>query len=261
MNNASDYRAMARQSMAGKMKACVLACLILLAVTLVLQSILNFVPGGGPQYEIVTRPDGSFQFRTVGGSQYDVFPQPDGSFRIRVNHQSLLISELAARYPWLALVYLALLGITPALEVGLFRFFLNLVDGQPAEPRQVFSGFSVFWRAMWLYVQIFFRVFLWTLLFIVPGIIAAYRYSQAPYLLADHPDMTASQAIAESGRLMQGRKWRLFCLQISFIGWNLLSALTLGILHIFYVGPYMQAAFACFHRDLTVGAFTSDPIE
>ena len=92
--------------------------------------------------------------------------------------------------------------------------------------------------------------FLWSLLFIVPGIIASYRYALAPYLMAENPDMGVMEAIARSKELMNGSKWRLFCLQLSFIGWSLLCVLTLGIGYL-WLAPYQNAAEAAFYLEVT----------
>ena len=85
---------------------------------------------------------------------------------------------------------------------------------------------------------------LWTLLFIVPGIIKMYSYRLVPYILKEHPELTGTQAITLSRKMMNGHKADAFVLDLSFLGWILLSALTCGILHIFYVGPYIQATDA-----------------
>lgn len=92
-------------------------------------------------------------------------------------------------------------------------------------------------------------ILLWSLLLIIPGIMAAYSYALTPYILVENPDMTASEAIARSKELMAGNRWRLFCLQISFIGWHILAALTLGIGNL-WLTPYTHAADAAFYRDL-----------
>ncbi|MDE5592470.1 MAG: DUF975 family protein [Clostridiales bacterium] len=91
--------------------------------------------------------------------------------------------------------------------------------------------------------------FLWSLLFIIPGIIAAYSYSMTFYIMADNPKLTPDQARRESIRLMEGNKLNLFCLHLSFIGWILLCVLTLGILS-FWVGPYIECATAEFYASL-----------
>ena len=87
------------------------------------------------------------------------------------------------------------------------------------------EGFGMFGKTFCLYVLYTIKVYLWSLLFVIPGIIAIYRYSQCFYLRVDHPDWTASQCINESKRLMRGNKGKLFCLQISFIGWNILASI------------------------------------
>ena len=85
--------------------------------------------------------------------------------------------------------------------------------------------------------------------FVIPGIIAVYKYSMAPYILMDHPEMTGGEAITASKNLMKGKKWKLFCVEFSFIGWCLLGALTFGIAYI-WIGPYMQATMAAFYEDI-----------
>ncbi len=74
-----------------------------------------------------------------------------------------------------------------------------------------------------------------------------------PYILAAHPDMPTKEVFARSKEMMRGNKWRAFVLDLSFIGWELLSALTLGILHIFYVGPYRNMTNAALYEALEYG--------
>ncbi len=80
---------------------------------------------------------------------------------------------------------------------------------------------------------------LWTLLFIVPGIIKGYEYRMIPYILAENPGIDYRDAFAASKQMMDGNKWNAFVLDLSFLGWNFLSVFTCGILSIFYVGPYV----------------------
>ena len=87
-------------------------------------------------------------------------------------------------------------------------------------------------------------VALWSLLLVIPGIIKLYSYRLVPYILKEHPEISGTQVITISRQMMNGHKWNTFVLDLSFIGWMLLSALTFGILHLFYVGPYMQATDA-----------------
>lgn len=85
---------------------------------------------------------------------------------------------------------------------------------------------------------------LWSLLFVIPGIVKSYEYMMVPYILAENPGMERSEAFMISRRMMDGQKWNAFVLDLSFLGWELLSACTLGIVGIFYVNPYRQATFA-----------------
>ena len=90
---------------------------------------------------------------------------------------------------------------------------------------------------------------LWSLLFVIPGIVKSYAYSMAYYIKIDHPEYTATQAIDESRKLMNGNKMRLFLLDLSFIGWLIVGALCFGIGSL-WVSAYMDATHAEFYRDL-----------
>lgn len=92
--------------------------------------------------------------------------------------------------------------------------------------------------------------FLWSLLFIIPGIVKGYEYMMIPYLLAENPDMSRQDAFAESKRMMDGNKMNAFILDLSFIGWLILGALTLDIVNILYTTPYMELAHAELYHTL-----------
>lgn len=85
---------------------------------------------------------------------------------------------------------------------------------------------------------------LWSLLFVIPGIIKHYEYLMIPYILAENPGMDRQEVFAISKRMMMGQKWNVFVLDLSFIGWRLLEGITLGIVGVFYVEPYYQATMA-----------------
>ena len=91
--------------------------------------------------------------------------------------------------------------------------------------------------------------FLWSLLFIIPGIVKSYSYAMTPYILLDRPELSATEALKESEKMMNGHKMELFILDLSFIGWILLSMLTCGIL-VLYVEPYMMATKSAFYLEL-----------
>lgn len=103
---------------------------------------------------------------------------------------------------------------------------------------------------------------LWTLLLFIPGIIKSYSYSMIPYILVDKDyNIFNNDAISKSRELMTGNKWKLFKLQLSFIGWHLLGLIfTLGILNLLYVAPYQTQATAHFYYDLKKTDTTDDRI-
>ena len=136
------------------------------------------------------------------------------------------------------------------IQLGHARFLLNQYDHRETQFSDLFSMFDYFGTG---FCQAFLRslyTFLWTLLFIIPGIVAGYRYAMTPYILAEHPDLTASEAIRASKAMMDGHKWELFCLHFSFIGWSLLCALTLNLGNI-ALNPYRSSAEAAFYRNLS----------
>ena len=138
-----------------------------------------------------------------------------------------------------------------AIELGLKRYNLDLLTREnPPAFATLFSRFCIWGRAFGLQLMTSLLTFLWLLLFIIPGIIASYRYILAPYLMAENPDMGVMEAIGRSKELMNGNKWRLFCLHISFIGWNLLCVLTLGIGYL-WLAPYQNAAETAFYLEVT----------
>jgi len=90
------------------------------------------------------------------------------------------------------------------------------------------------------------KVFLWSLLFVIPGIIKSFEYALVPYLISENPDMSTQRAFEISKNTMNGEKMKLFLLGLSFIGWNLLALITCGIFSLF-LNPYINATFAEFY--------------
>ena len=149
-----------------------------------------------------------------------------------------------------ALLYVVvMLVIGGAVSLGYAKFNLNLINRTNPDIRDMFSEMGRFKAGFVMQFLTTLYVVLWTFLFIIPGIIASYSYRMTPYILMENPDMTASEAIRASKEMMRGNKWRLFCLEFSFIGWSLLAALTLGI-GMLFLRPYMEAAGAAFYREL-----------
>ncbi len=132
---------------------------------------------------------------------------------------------------------------------GYAQLNLDLVDGRSVSVGTVFSRFGDWKTVLVARLLTGLRVFLWSLLFVIPGIIAAYDYEMVNFVIAEQPYLSASEAMAESKRLMRGNRWRLFCLEISFFGWAFLSALTLGVGNL-WLTPYVQASKAAFYRQI-----------
>lgn len=149
-----------------------------------------------------------------------------------------------------AIIAVALFIFGGAVEVGYCAYNMNLLSGYEAKISHLFSYFNIFGRALGCRLLRALYVFLWSLLFIIPGIIKTYSYAMAPYVLAAHPDISADEAITESRRLMRGNKGRLFCLDLSFIGWSLLCILSLGIGFLWLI-PYISASRAAFFLEIS----------
>ena len=141
------------------------------------------------------------------------------------------------------------LVITGPLTLGLTIVFSNLIKGEKAEIANVFDGFKNFVNSFLLYILNSIFTALWSLLFVIPGIVMSYAYSMSYYILKDNPELSANEARKQSIEMMRGNKWRLFCLDFSFIGWSLLSMFTFGILML-WVTPVMQASHAAFYESL-----------
>ena len=124
-----------------------------------------------------------------------------------------------------------------AFTYGMTLFLLTFFRTKKTNNALIFEGFSMPVKTIGLQIVITIRIFLWTLLFIIPGIIAAFRYSMAYYILADHPDYTITQCIEESKARMMGNKGTLFTLYLSFIGWSILASIAgEGLASIFGTG-------------------------
>ena len=148
------------------------------------------------------------------------------------------------------LLGLAMFIIGGVVELGYAKFLLKQHDKKELVFADLFSQFERFGTG---FAQRFLRTLytaLWPLLFVVPGIIQSLSYAMTPFILEDHPELTASEAINRSKKLMDGHKMDLFILSLTFIGWDILSALTFGIGFLF-LNPYRNAAYAAFYRNIS----------
>lgn len=172
------------------------------------------------------------------------------------------------------------------LQYGFQTFFLKLVRDQNPSIERLFDGFQIFWKAVAVQLVRNLLPLLWALVFFLPGlglmwllmylspsflisylqnpvaywtillgvtaaiaVVVSFRYALAVYILHDNPDSRTMQVIRLSSKMMRGRRWKLFMLYLSFIGWAILCLLTLGIGYLFLV-PYIEASVAVFYEDL-----------
>lgn len=152
---------------------------------------------------------------------------------------------------FILMLLLPVLVYYPLCYVGYSNTFRQLlVNGDAKVTSNMFSNtFKGYWRNVWGGFLMMLFTYLWMLLLIVPGIIKAFAYSMTPYILKDYPELSANQAINLSIKMMKGHKFDYFYLQLSFIGWGLLSILTLGIGYLWLM-PYMYASMAAFYEDV-----------
>lgn len=136
------------------------------------------------------------------------------------------------------------------VELGYAKFLLKQYDRKELQFSDLFSQFERFGTG---FAQKFLRTLytcLWALLLVIPGIVKGLSYAMTPFILEEHPEMTASEAIKASMKLMDGHKMDLFILGLTFIGWEILACLTMGIGFLF-LNPYMNAAYAAFYRNIS----------
>ena len=135
------------------------------------------------------------------------------------------------------------------LTFGLCSAFLAVVRVKTMKIENLFDCTKNFGTVFVASILQGIYLFLWTLLFYIPGIVKSYSYAMTNYILIDNPNMTANEAITESRKMMNGHKFDLFILDLSFIGWYILSSFTFGIL-LLYVQPYHLAARAEFYENI-----------
>lgn len=217
----SELRAQARERLDGKWGTFVLMTFLMYVISAILQ-----IPGSVGDLLKVLSPENALTSESMSSI-------------------SVVLSLLALPLSW-------------GLTVSLLRNHRE----ESVDIENLFDGFR---RGR--YVRVFCALFLvnlftflWALLLIIPGIMKAFSYALTPYILLDEPELTAKQAIARSSEIMEGRRWKLFCLYFSFIGWGILSVLTFGIGFLWLL-PYMNASFAAFYEDARAEYEASQTIE
>ena len=173
-----------------------------------------------------------------------------------------LMNSLPSTGGGLLSLVVSIIGLV--ISAGFVIFLLHTINGEEAGCGNLFDGFAMFLRIVWFNILQGLFILLWSLLFVIPGIIAIYRYRFGIYLLLEHPEMSAMQCLKESKRLTKGYKGQLFVMDLSFIGWAILSSVagrigsTLGLVVLgvsvlayvvqIWLEPYKGLSFALFYR-------------
>jgi len=238
MKYAADFRRIAREALSGRWGIAVIAGL--------LATLLGAVSSGGPELNFEINDNGANLGVEFAGQQ--IFSSGTGWNEqltgILIGGTAIIILSALVS----AVIFFVLGGV---LEVGYSSFNLDLVDRRKQPEIGTMFGYFPRWKTA--AAAKFLRglyAFLWGLLFIVPGIVVSYSYAMTGYILAEHPELSAQEAMERSKQMMYGNRFRLFCLEISFIGWSLLCLLTFGIGNL-WLTPYVQTATAAFYREIS----------
>ena len=178
-----------------------------------------------------------------------------GDFERALTYLTSLIPPRSAR------VFILLLSIVSMIwQAGYTIFILNTVRKSGATYGNLLDGFSMTFKLILLGFLRTLFITLWSLLFYFPGIIAAYRYRMAVYLLLDHPEMDVMDCLRASKQMMKGHKWECFVLDLSFFGWFLLTALPLiGYAVSIWTTPYMETTYVLYYMALAGKPVTVGP--
>lgn len=145
-----------------------------------------------------------------------------------------------------------------AIEVGISRFSVNLANNKDsAKFTDLFSGFNVFFKALGVSIIVVIISVIGTLLFIIPGIIAMFMFSQVYFILAEDNEIGVIECLKKSSNMMKGHKLELFILELSFIGWFIVCIFTFGIGFLWYV-PYYQMTMTNFYLELKESNYELD---
>lgn len=199
--------------------------------------------GSGMAFSGSTGSDG-----VTGASIFDSLPD-----ELLVMLGMLAATLLVVAFVVLVISIAAQILLVNPFAVGIYRFRINAVRGN-GNVSDLGHGFDVNYKRnvkTMFFMELY--IFLWALLFVIPGLVKAYEYRMIPYLLAENPEMSKNEAFAASKAMMKGNKWRAFVLDLSFILWEFLSSLTFGLVGLFWVEPYKQLTDAALYDALKNG--------
>lgn len=246
MKYAADFRSIARDCLRGNWLYAVAAGLVAM--------LLGGTSSDGPEITFHADTSGaSFNLEFAGQTVYSTGGELSSQWRALLIGGAVYFVILAIVF---AVVYFILGSI---ISVGYAKFNLRMVDRAEPSFRALFDYFPYWKTAIVSRLLQSIYILLWSLLLIIPGIIASYSYAMTEFILAEDPNLTASEAIARSKEMMCGNRWRLFCLQFSFIGWQILCVFTLGIGNL-WLNPYIQTATAAFYREISGTAVEVEPV-
>lgn len=266
MKYAEDFRAIARDALRGRWKVAILTGFVASLI------------GAG-----IAMGDGGSSSSSNNNSVGMLFREFQTT-DFWLNFRTLIIAAIVILVIWLIITIV----ISGAGKLGYAIFNLKLVDNKEVSLSDLFSQFHRLGEGFCMNFLMALYTLLWTLLFIIPGIIKGFSYAMTPYILAENPGMTVSEAITKSRQIMDGNKLRLVCLGLSFIGWSALCVLPTFIAMLFIIGitaktqqlttllwiipasipafigslfltPYVEAAHAAFYRDVSGTAVVPDP--
>ena len=239
MKYAADFRRIARDALRGRWFIAVIATLVAV--------VLGGTGSDGPEIKFSISESGANADLAIAGQT--IFSTDGDSRILALLAGGILYILLAALI--IAAVWLLLGSV---VSVGYSRFTLQLVDHNDAGFEQLFQYFPYWTNAVCTRLLKGLYIFLWSLLLIIPGIMASYSYAMTGFILAEHPEMTAGEVVAASKEMMYGNRWRLFCLHLSFIGWAILCIFTLGVGNL-WLNPYKNVSEAAFYREISGTGF------
>ena len=248
MKYAEDFRRIARGALTGKW--------VIAAIAGLIASILCGVDGGGLDFNFnLAGGEANLQIDCAG---HTLFSTGSGMGVVPAGLLAGGILYIVVLALALAAIYFVLGSV---VDVGYSRFNLEVVGGRRASLEDL-AVYIPYWKktAMTRLVKSI-RIFVGMICLVVPGIVMSYSYAMSGYIQAEHPEFEAEDILALSQTMMEGNRWRFFCLQVSFIGWDILCALTGGLGNL-VLRPYKQAAFAAFYREVSgaeSGAHTAEP--
>lgn len=245
MKRNTDYKNAALAALKGNWGKAVLATVIYMAIMYIAMGpyVYNTVKLQNYVRESLPQVSSSFSFSTA------IRQSMEASLSLAQDSEYIAMQSKTSGS--MGLYYLLLFFIVLPLGVGFLNAFRKLlVQGDNELPGNMYKlATSNYWHKVWGMFLVMLFTFLWSLLFIIPGIVKCFSYSMTPFILEEHPELGANEAIDHSRAMMKGHKFDLFWLILSFIGWGFLCLFTFGIGYLWLV-PYMDTSISAFYEDV-----------